>query len=434
MSERAHTYEVLDVSLRIGEVLLSSGAGAADVAGTMLAITGSCGVRDVSADVTYVDLTLRYQPSSDAPAAIQTRRVTQREVDYDDLTQVDQLVADLLAGRVSVDETRHRLAQIVSTGHQRRGWTVTAGWGLMGVGLAMTLGGRPIVCALAFLAACTIDWTRHVMSGRVPNFYQQVAGGFVATVIAVVASGTALDVNPSRVVTVGIVMLLAGIGLMGATQDAIMGFPVTATARMLNAILATIGIIGGVSAGLALRGLVGVDLEDFNPGAAGLAENGVQVIGASLAAASFAFASYAPVRALLAVAVVSALAETVLLVVDTAELGYTWGSAAAAVTIGALCHAFASRIRVPPLVIVVPAVVPLLPGLMIYRGLALLADGRDGVPQLVAAAATAIALASGVILGQYLAQPIRKEARWLERRLAGPRLVGPVMSRIRRSR
>ena len=30
------------------------------------------------------------------------------------------------------------------------------------------------------------------------------------------------------------------------------------------------------------------------------------------------------------------------------------------------------RVRVPPLVIVVPAIVPLLPGLAIYRGLALL--------------------------------------------------------------
>ena len=61
----------------------------------------------------------------------------------------------------------------------------------------------------------------------------------------------------------------------------------------------------------------------------------------------------------------------------------------------------------PPLVVVVPAIVPLLPGLQIYKGLALFADGQDGVLPLASALATAFALAAGVILGQYLAQPLR---------------------------
>ena len=76
MTERGEVYETLDLALRIGEILLSSGAGAADVTATMLATTRACGVRNVSADVTFVDLTLRHQPSSGEPAAIQVRRVT----------------------------------------------------------------------------------------------------------------------------------------------------------------------------------------------------------------------------------------------------------------------------------------------------------------------------------------------------------------------
>ena len=59
----------------------------------------------------------------------------------------------------------------------------------------------------------------------------------------------------------------------------------------------------------------------------------------------------------------------------------------------------------------------------------LLAEGEDGVLDLAAAGATAIALAAGVILGQYLAQPLRREGQWLESRLSGPRLVGPLLRR-----
>ena len=255
MTERRDTYKALDLALRIGEILLSSGAGAADVTATMLAVTSACGVTRVTADVTYVDLALRHQPSAEEPGSIQVRRVSRRAVDYDQLIEVDRLVADLVAGKVGLDEARDQVARLITRGHSRRPWVVTLPLGVMGIGVALTLGGSPVVCTLAFLAACAIDRTQRVMSRwQVPGFYQQVAGGLVATLIAMTAAASDLQVNPSRVVTVGIVMLLAGIGLVGATQDAILGFPVTATARLMEALLATTGIIGGVSAGLALTG------------------------------------------------------------------------------------------------------------------------------------------------------------------------------------
>jgi uncharacterized membrane protein YjjP (DUF1212 family) len=426
MTERHEVYEALDLALRIGEVLLSSGAGAADVTATMLAVTQACGVRNVTADVTFVDLTLRHQPSSDEPAALQIRRVNRRPVDYADLIEVDRTVNDLVAGDITRGQARDQIARIVSTGHHRRRWAITLGWGVMGTGIALTLGGSPIVCLLAFAAACAIDGTQRLLPPtRIPAFYQQAAGGFVATVIAVTASATPLELNPSRVVTTGIVMLLAGVGLMGATQDALTGFPVTASARLIDALLNTAGIIAGVGAGLTVGDLLGVGLTSFKPGAAGLAEVGATVFGAAIAAAAFAFASYAPLRALVAVALVGALGQSVLLAVDSSAVGRTWGSAAAAITIGAVCYLVASRFRVPPLVVVVPAIVPLLPGLDIYRGLALLAQGKDGVLQLASALATALALAAGVILGQYLARPLKREAHRLEARLSGPRMVGP---------
>ncbi len=101
----------------------------------------------------------------------------------------------------------------------------------------------------------------------------------------------------------------------------------------------------------------------------------------------------------------------------------------AAVLIGMVSYAVAGRVRVPPLVVVVSAIVPMLPGLAIYRGLTLLSEGGNGLLSIINAAAIAIALASGVILGEYIAQPLKREARRLESRLSGPRLVGPLRAR-----
>jgi uncharacterized membrane protein YjjB (DUF3815 family) len=297
----------------------------------------------------------------------------------------------------------------------------------VGASLAVTLGGGAVVSGLAFLAACGIDLVGRGTGGRVPQFYQQAAGGFLATVVAVVASATKVDADPSLVVTAGIIILLAGIGLMGAMADALTGYPLTASARLLDAVLATTGVIAGVAAGLTVADLTGANLGRVEPGATGLTQGSAMTVGAALAAAAFGFVCYAPFRTAVAAGVVAGCGQALFLLVDRLHLGETWAAAVAAVAIGVVSYGIAGRLRAPPLVLIVPAVVPLLPGLAIYRGLALLAEGRDGVLQLAAAGATAIALASGVVLGQYLAQPIRREGLRLESRLSGPRLVGPLL-------
>ena len=430
MADNTDTYKTLDVALRIGEMLLSSGAGAADVTATMWSVAHACGIRNVEVDVTFTTLTLSHQPSADEPALIQTRHVRHRDIDYEDLTLVDHLVRDLLAGVIDRDEARSRLARVVSSGHRRPRWAVSLGFGVMGAGVGMLLGGNPTVIVIAFVAAVGIDLLLRWMSRRrLPGFYQQVAGGLLATLLAVTSAAVGLDVDPSLVVTTSIVMLLAGIGFMGAIQDALTGFPLTAGARILEAILATAGIIAGVSGGLTVGQMLGVDLGRLDPGVSTLSEATMVVAGAAICAGAFAFSSYAPLRSLLPIALIAGVASLVLGLVE--ELGFSraWSAAVAALFVGLVSYSAAGRVRVPPLVVVVSAIVPMLPGLSIYRGLSLLAAGGNGILSLMGAAAIAIALASGVIFGEYAAQPLRREARRLEQRLSGPRLVGPVRAR-----
>jgi uncharacterized membrane protein YjjP (DUF1212 family) len=430
MAESTETYKTLDLALRIGEMLLSSGAGAADVTATMWSVAHACGVRNAEVDVTFTMLSMSHQASVDEPALIQTRHVRHRDIDYEDLTVVDHLVRDLLSGAIDRDEARSRLAQVVSSGHRLPRWAVTLGYGVMGAGVAMLLGGNLTVIGIACLAAVGIDLLLRAMTRRrLPSFYQQVAGGLLATLFAVVAAATGLDVDPSLVVTTSIVMLLAGIGFMGAIQDALTGFPLTAGARILEAILSTAGIIAGVSGGLTVSQMVGVDLGRLEPGVGSLSEAGMVIAGAALCAGAFAFSSYAPLRSLVPIAVIAGVAALVFGLVEAQGFGRAWAAATAAVLVGLVSYAAAGRVRVPPLVVVVPAIVPMLPGLSIYRGLSLLAEGGNGILPLMAAGAIAIALAAGVILGEYAAQPLRREARRLEQRLSGPRLVGPVRAR-----
>lgn len=430
MAETREIFKTLDFALRVGEMLLSNGAGAPDVSATMGSIVHYLGLRSASVDVTFTRLTISHQTSFDEPALTQTRNVTQRDIDYDDLTAVDQLVTALLQGKIGRDEARTQLAQIASSGHRTPRWAITMSWGAIGAGVALLLGGDWVVVLTASVAAAGIEvLQRYLARRRFPFFYQQVSGGLLATLLAIGVAATDVAVDPSLVITASIVMLLAGLGFIGAVQDALTGFYITAGARLLEVMIATAGIIVGVSGGLGLGSVLGVDIA-LEPGIAELSHLPVMIFGAALAASGFAFSGHAPARVLLPIAVIGGGASAIYFVMTQQGFGRAWASAIAAIAIGVVSYSVAGWARVPPLVIVVSCIVPLLPGLSIYRALSLMAAGdSNGILALVTAAAVAISLSSGVILGEYVAQPLKREARRLEHRLAGPRLVGPLRAR-----
>jgi uncharacterized membrane protein YjjB (DUF3815 family) len=307
-------------------------------------------------------------------------------------------------------------------------------------GVGLQLGGNLVVVLVAMLAAICIDRLQVLMTRRrLPGFYQQVAGGVVATVLAALGTRLAepwVHLNASLVVTANIIMLLAGIGFMGAIQDALSGFFVTGGARILEAVLATAGIIAGVSGGLSLCAAVGLEVPRLTLPRLDLVGVSAVAVGGAVGAAAFAFASYAPLRTLLPVGLLGGVAIAATEAMSEIGAGRTFAVGLSAFVIGLFGYTVGRRFRVPPLVVVVSAVVPLLPGLSIYRGLFLL--GQEGSQQaaqgllaMVTAASVAIALASGVILGEYVAQPVMREARRVEARLAGPRLVGVTRARRR---
>jgi uncharacterized membrane protein YjjB (DUF3815 family) len=291
----------------------------------------------------------------------------------------------------------------------------------------MVLGGDWLVVAVAAAAAMLVgEMQRQMGRRRLPAFYQQVAGGLLATLIAVGLAATPADVSPSLVVSTSIVMLLAGVNFLGAIQDALTGFPVTANARILEALMATAGVVAGVSGGLQVADVLGVDLGAIDPGAYTTADLPLMVLGGAIAAAAYAFSAHAPLRALAPIAVVAGVAVAAYVVALDRGFGIAWASALAALLLGLAGYPVAARARIPSLVLVAASITPFLPGLSIYRGLTLLAtSASEALLAMVTAIAIAIALSSGAILGEYLAQPIRREARRLESKLAGPRLVGP---------
>lgn len=426
-NHRREVHRTLDFALRVGEMLLSNGAGAADVTVAMDSICRHYGLRFVMIDVTFTSLNATYQERSDDFQVSLRRNVNHREIDYDDLTRVDHLLRAVLGDELDFAQARSELARISSTGHVRRRWRVTVAWGIMGAAVAILLGGDWIVASCATVATAGIDVIQYwLYRRRIPVFYHQVLGAIFATLIAVGVYAAGIPVDSSLVITAGIIALLAGLGFIGAIQDALSGFYITANARILEVMLATAGIIVGVGAGLSLGRVLGVTVA-VDPGVTEWTQVPVMALGAAVAAAAFAYASYAPLRALAPSGIIGGVAALAYLTMVTQGFERPVAAGVAAIGIGFVSFQVAAWFRIPTLVVLVTAIVPLLPGLSIYRALTLMSEGQTaGIIWLVTAAGVAIALASGAILGEYMAQPIHRESRRLESRLSGPRLVGPM--------
>ena len=86
---------VLDLTLRIGELLLAGGEGAEDVEAAMFAIAGSYGLDRCEPTVTFTLLSITYQPSLVDDPVTANRTVRRRGTDYTRLAAVFRLVDDI---------------------------------------------------------------------------------------------------------------------------------------------------------------------------------------------------------------------------------------------------------------------------------------------------------------------------------------------------
>ena len=112
---------VLDLCLRVGEILLSSGAGAADVSVTMQAVAAHYGLRQPEVDVTFTSLAMSHQarPEDSPVMAIRTREAPRDRLRGPHPGRPPGALH--LSSQCTLPEASVRLNRIVSSGHQRRG-------------------------------------------------------------------------------------------------------------------------------------------------------------------------------------------------------------------------------------------------------------------------------------------------------------------------
>ena len=220
-----------------------------------------------------------------------------------------------------------------------------------------------------------------------------------------------LHFEPTVAIAAGLVVLLAGLSLVGSVGDVISGAPVTAAARFFELVMLTAATIAGVALVLHLASRFGAPFVGISAAAPpALAELPARVAFGAASAAAFALACYAERSAAMAAAFGGAAGTIVFLLAQGAGLGAVVASFVAAVPIGLVGRLMERRNLAPPLVVSITGIVPLLPGLALLHGIyAVLNDQHAvGFASVLGALAIGTALAAGVTLGEWSSWKVRR--------------------------
>ncbi|MEU0334912.1 threonine/serine exporter family protein [Streptomyces sp. NPDC006193] len=400
---------VLDLTLRIGELLLAGGEGAEDVEAAMFAVCRSYGLDRCEPTVTFTLLSISHQPSLVEDPVTASRTVRRRGTDYTRLAAVFRLVDDLTdpETHVSLEEAYRRLAEIRRNRHPYPGWALTLASGLLAGAASVLVGGDSIVFLAAAVGAMLGDRLAWLCAGRgLPEFYQFTVAAMPPAAIGVALTLAHVDVKASAVITGGLFALLPGRALVAGVQDGLTGFYITASARLLEVMYFFVGIVVGVLVVLYFGVKIGGEL---NPDAAlGISERPLVQIGASmLLSLTFAVLLQQERSTVLWVTLNGGVAWSVYGAMHSVgDISAVASTAVAAGLVG-LFGQLLSRYRfASALPYTTAAVGPLLPGSATYFGLLSMAQNEmdKGLVSLAKAASLAMAIAIGVNLGSEISR------------------------------
>lgn len=431
----------LRLTIDVADRLLSMDAAASDVVHMALGITNTYCTRRVHIDISYTMLTISQDRGLDREPLTLIRTITPRATHYQTVQKLQELCNKIRDSKMSLEAAEQQLDLILATQRYYPQWVTHIAGGGISAGVSILYTGSMTIVALAFILGSLTSWLLTRM-GRlgVPTFFMQVIAATLITLIAgaltwAVESGyleIISYVNPTLLIVGGIVLLLAGMMIVNAFQDAIDEYYLTASARILKVLMMTGAIVMGVAVGLYLAKIMNISFL-ATPERLTLTSINYQYIGAAIIAAAFALGNHSRLTGVVLAGGIGVLGYYCFLF--AINLGFdtipSYGLAAAFI---GLSSTLISRLwRVPSMATISAGIIPLVPGLTLYNGLMLTIQNApgtalfdEGLGTLLRALIIALSIAAGASFGNILGRPMRRKLIQLQNKLPRRRLSQAV--------
>ena len=391
---------ILRLTMRIAVTMLGSGAQADDVEAAMIAAAEGLHLPGIQAAVTFSTIAVSYDAAIDQPPITLLHIVRDRTVDFDRLAETATLTHRIQTGELDLAGAEAESLRLETRSSPYSAPLRFLAPGASAAGSTLVFGGNLLESVVTLAIALVVQPAVAIVDrSALPPFFRLLVGVTSSTLLVVLLVGLGLPINGGLVLTGSLLRFLPGYALVSGFRDLIGQSVISGTARLAEALLLGAAVASGTALGLVVGASFGVQLAIV---VTGQADWGIVVAGAAALLAVFAYGVRlgVPPRAVGQAAVLGAVSWLLYRAVTAPQgpVDSSVATLAAAILIGACGRALASRQAAPAALWVVPAILPLLPGLQIVQAMLAVTDAAR-IGGLVAAAGTAFIIGTGVATG-----------------------------------
>lgn len=367
--------KLLNMAVLAGSIMISSGAETNRVEDTLHRILGTTNFEHADAFVFTTGMVVTLSDPSVETLSI-SHRVTDTSRNFGRIADVNSVSRDFCSGLISLDEATARLREIKEK-KRYNSFLYHLGYILTSSGFAVMFGGD-VRDAIATLF-CGI-----ILSIVVLDLGPKIGRGFVTTILAATAlTLTATTVSylsyhwlhisfQTNYMIIGAIMpLVPGLAMTTAFRDILQGDYLSAGSRILEALMVAVCVAIGIGTGMSLSdmfGLVETLALDFYLSVATVPEFLLRASSAGIAIFGMCLFFDTPKKCFIACWLNAFLSWGVYLIADYAGLNGLWASFLSTLAADLFAYYCARILKGPVIIFLVAGILPMVPGISIYKG------------------------------------------------------------------
>ncbi|MCH1625931.1 threonine/serine exporter family protein [Fredinandcohnia quinoae] len=249
MKNELQSYEIVDLCLLAGKIMLQSGAETYRVEDTMTRIAASYGLHDTHSYVTPTGIIF----SINGQEPTKLIRISARSTDLEKVTQVNDISRKISSGDINFEIAIKQLKQVESSNHAYPIWIqIIASAIASGCFTIMFMGSWydfiPAVITGGIGFTCFVYIHRFVEL----RFFAEFLASFIIGVVAYLFVKTGTGQELDKIIIGSVMPLVPGLLITNAVRDLIAGHLVSGLSKGAEAFLTAFAIGTGVAVVLAL--------------------------------------------------------------------------------------------------------------------------------------------------------------------------------------
>ncbi len=407
--------ELLEMAVYAGEIMMASGAETHRVEDTVARILATAHAARAETFVISTGMTISLTVDEDT-AITMTRRVKSSANNLGRIYEVNRVSRSYCGGEITVREAMRRLQEIEKRCLYGSGLRIL-GMMLTSAAFSVTFGGTlpdalgALLCGLV-LGVVIVFSEKHISRPFVVTALAALLMTVSATGICQLANNYLQLSLQAQYLIVGAMMpIVPGVAITNAIRDMLAGDYVSACSRVLDAFLTAAAVAVGVGCGIAVSEALELELTTLDFVFVGGKTVGLHLlwngIAAFLACFAFGFLLDVPRHLVLPSAGAATFCWVIYLLVGNLGFSAVWAALVASALLYLLSYGLARLLRAPVSVFLIVGILPLVPGVHIYRTVYSMITGEGSTSE---ALVFTLMMAGAIALGVFIADLINELA------------------------